>query len=206
MTIDQKLHWEKIYQDKSPKQVSWTQSVPQTSLDLIEHANLPKNAAIIDVGGGESRLVDHLLMLGYNDVSVLDISKNAIERSKQRLGNRANGVQWIEADIRAFKPTRTYALWHDRAVFHFLTNEDDIAHYKQLIYRHLNNTLIMSTFSLSGPLKCSGLPIKQYSAELLQKQFVPHVELLEGIEEKHQTPFGTTQDFICTRFKMKKID
>ena len=145
-------------------------------------------------------------MLGYSDLSVLDISKNAIERSKQRLGSKADGVQWIEADIRVFKPTRTYSLWHDRAVFHFLTNEDDIAHYKQLISRHVNHTLIMSTFSLTGPLKCSGLPIKQYSEELLQEQFAPHVELLEGIEEKHQTPFGTTQDFICTRFKIKTFD
>ena len=183
--------------------MSWTQSVPQTSLDLIEHSKLPKNAAIIDIGGGESHLVDHLLMLGYIDVSVLDISKNAIERSKQRLGSKADHVQWIEADIRSFKPTRAYSLWHDRAVFHFLTHEHEIAHYKQLIGGYVNHTLIMSTFSLSGPLKCSGLPIKQYSAELLQDQFTPHVELLEAVEEKHHTPFGTTQDFICTRFKIK---
>ena len=206
MSNERKNHWEKIYAEKSPQQVSWTQSEPTTSLNLIKAAQLPLDAPIIDVGGGESLLVDHLLKLGYSDISVLDISKNALQRCKQRLGKEAEKVKWIVTDITQFQPSRTYALWHDRAVFHFLTEEKDIEAYKRLILDHLSHSLILSTFSISGPLKCSGLPIQQYNAANLASLFTPLLELIYHQEEIHHTPFNTTQAFIYSHFTSKGIE
>ena len=204
MSSERKTHWEKIYAEKSPQQVSWTQSEPSTSLELIKAAQLPLDAPIIDVGGGESHLVDHLLQLGYSDISVLDISKNALERCQHRLGKAADKVEWIVADITQFQPTRSYALWHDRAVFHFLTQKEDIAVYKRLVSNYVSHSLILSTFSLSGPIKCSGLPIQQYDAASLASLFAPQLELVHHQEEIHQTPFNTTQAFIYTHFNRKR--
>ena len=204
MSNERKTHWEKIYAEKSPQQVSWTQSEPSTSLELIKAAQLPLDAPIIDVGGGESHLVDHLLQLGYSDISVLDISKNALERCQDRLGKAADKVEWIVADITQFQPTRSYALWHDRAVFHFLTHKEDRATYKRLVSNYLSHSLILSTFSLNGPLKCSGLPIQQYDAASLASLFAPQLELVHHQEEIHQTPFNTTQAFIYSHFNRKR--
>ena len=206
MSNERKKHWETIYTEKSPAQVSWTQSTPTASLNLINATKLPLDAPIIDVGGGESMLVDHLLDHGYKDITVLDISGNALSRCQKRLGARAKNVHWIEADITAFHPQRNYALWHDRAVFHFLTTEEDKAAYKKLVSNQVSRALVLSTFSLDGPLKCSGLPICKYNAEGLQALFAPHFELVQSHEELHHTPFNTTQAFVYTQFKVKAIE
>ena len=206
MNNERKNHWEKIYAEKSPAQVSWTQKEPSTSIDFVKTTSLPMDAPIIDVGGGESHLVDRLIELGYSDITVLDISKNALERCQQRLGKKAEKVEWIVADITQFQPSRSYALWHDRAVFHFLTHENDIKTYKNLVRNYLDHSLILSTFSLKGPLKCSGLPIQQYDSAGLASLFAPQFELVHHQEEIHHTPFNTTQAFIYTHFKSKGVE
>lgn len=206
MNNERKNHWEKIYAEKSPAQVSWTQKEPSTSIDFVKTTSLPMDAPIIDVGGGESHLVDRLIELGYSDITVLDISKNALERCQQRLGKKAEKVEWIVADITQFQPSRSYALWHDRAVFHFLTHENDIKTYKKLVRNYLDHSLILSAFSLKGPLKCSGLPIQQYDSAGLASLFAPQFELVHHQEEIHHTPFNTTQAFIYTHFKSKGVE
>ena len=206
MNNERKNHWEKIYAEKSPAQVSWTQKEPSTSIDFVKTTSLPMDAPIIDVGGGESHLVDRLIELGYSDITVLDISKNALERCQQRLGKKAEKVEWIVADITQFQPSRSYALWHDRAVFHFLTQKKEIEAYKRLVTNYLNHSLILSTFSLKGPLKCSGLPIQQYDSARLASLFAPQFELVHHQEEIHHTPFSTTQAFIYTHFKSKGVE
>jgi len=196
-----KSHWENIYTQKSPEEVSWTQKKPVLSLRWIESLALPKNAAIIDVGGGESRLVDYLLALGYSDLTVLDIAEAALNRSKKRLGLKANLVNWIQADIATFKPQKKYCLWHDRAVFHFLTHEDEVKTYVDTVVASVDQYLLMSTFSKEGPLKCSGLPITQYDAKSIAAHFTNDFKLLQQEHETHTTPFDTTQAFIYTLFK-----
>lgn len=196
-----KSHWENIYTQKSPEEVSWTQKKPVLSLRWIESLALPKNAAIIDVGGGESRLVDYLLALGYSDLTVLDIAEAALNRSKKRLGLKANLVNWIQADITTFKPQKKYCLWHDRAVFHFLTHEDEVKTYVDTVAASVDQYLLMSTFSKEGPLKCSGLPITQYDAKSIAAHFTNDFKLLQQEHETHTTPFDTTQAFIYTLFK-----
>ena len=170
MEFSNKAHWETIYTTKTPEQVSWTQEKPAISLELIEAVNLPKSAKIIDIGGGDSLLVDFLLEAGYSEITVLDISQAALDRAKKRLGSKAALVTWICSDILDFKPTEMYQLWHDRAAFHFLTQPKSIATYTELTEKHAVN-LIIGTFSESGPLKCSGLEIKQYSEKLMEISF-----------------------------------
>ncbi len=199
-----KAHWENIYTHKSPEEVSWTQEKPQLTLAWIKALNLPKDAPIIDVGGGESHLVDYLLELGYQDLSVLDISAAALKRAQKRLGEKATAVQWIETDITVFQPQRSYALWHDRAVFHFLTDQKDIKTYTALVSANVKQYLLMSTFATNGPLKCSGLPITQYSKEALVDNFSAHFKLLQHADEMHTTPFNTTQAFTCALFQKSK--
>ena len=196
-----KSHWENIYTQKSPEEVSWTQKKPVLSLRWIESLSLPKNAAIIDIGGGESRLVDYLLALGYSDLTVLDITEAALNRSKKRLGLKANLVNWIQADITTFKPQKKYIIWHDRAVFHFLTHEDEVKTYVDTVAASVDQYLLMSTFSKEGPLKCSGLPITQYDAKSIAAHFTNDFKLLQQEHETHTTPFDTTQAFIYTLFK-----
>lgn len=152
--MSHKSHWENVYESKTPDQVSWTQIVPSTSLRLIEEVAIKKNAPIIDVGGGDSNLVDYLLKEGYTNVSVLDISEKALERAKARLGEKASQVTWIVSDINTFVPTQQYAIWHDRAVFHFVTGEEDIQNYMRRIANHVSGYFIVGTFSENGPLKC----------------------------------------------------
>ena len=200
-----KAHWENIYANKSPEEVSWTQGKPILSLSWIESLALPKNAAIIDIGGGESHLVDYLLDLGYTDLSVLDISKAALQNSQTRLGEKADKVKWIEADITTFKPHKKYSLWHDRAVFHFLTQTDDIKMYTSMAASAIEDYLLLSTFSKEGPLKCSGLPITQYDVESLSAYYVNDFKLLKQANETHMTPFDTTQAFIYALFKKQHL-
>ena len=163
--------------------------------------HLPKDAPIIDVGGGESHLVDYLIDMGYSDLTVLDISQAALNRSQERLGSKANSVQWIQADITTFQPKKKYSLWHDRAVFHFLTQKEDIETYANTVSTAVDQYLLMSTFSKEGPLKCSGLPITQYDAESISANFSAAFELIQQDREVHTTPFDTTQAFIYALFK-----
>ena len=202
---ERKKHWGTIYTKKSPQEVSWTQYKPSLSLSIIASLALPKNSPIIDVGGGESLLVDHLLALGYTDISVLDISAEALARSKERLGSKADEVKWIVADITQFKPKRPYTLWHDRAVFHFLTEQKDIQYYVNTVRESVNEHLLLSTFSLDGPLKCSGLPIKQYSVQFLTDIVSSSFDLVKFEEEVHTTPFKTTQAFLYCLFNRRAL-
>ena len=195
-------HWEKIYLEKSPQEVSWTQDVPETSIEFFNDFKLSKTSPIIDVGGGESKFVDYLLEEGYQDISVLDISENAIKRAKDRLGKKSKNIKWIVCDINDFKPMKKYALWHDRAVFHFLTSDININKYVENVKLYSEN-FIVGTFSTSGPKKCSGLDITQYNKSLLSKLFEEFMVIKKIEHINHITPFETTQNFIFCSFSAK---
>ena len=199
----QQNHWNKIYATKLPSEVSWTQDVPKTSLDFVHQANLDKQANIIDIGGGDSKLVDFLLDEGFENISVLDISEQALTRAKQRLGDRATKVKWIVSDITEFAPTTTYDFWHDRAAFHFLITESQIVKYLSTARQAVieNGVVTIGTFSDCGPKKCSGLDIKQYSEEQLVSELENGFEKIKCITEDHTTPFNTTQNFLFCSFK-----
>lgn len=194
-------HWETVYETKSPDQVSWTQDVPKTSLGFIHSFGLTKSAKLIDIGGGDSRLVDFLLDEGFENITVLDISSKALEKAKQRLGDKAGKVHWIVSDITEFQPDTTYDVWHDRAAFHFLTNKDQVAKYLDTARKAVTGFLIIGTFSDKGPKKCSGLDIQQYSEETLTAQLQHGFDKIRCITEDHITPFGTTQNFLFCSFK-----
>jgi 2-polyprenyl-3-methyl-5-hydroxy-6-metoxy-1,4-benzoquinol methylase len=194
-------HWEKLYQTKKPNEVSWTQQIPKTSLDFIHSFKLRKSAAIIDVGGGDSKLVDHLLGEGFENITVLDISKKALERTKNRLGKKARKVKWIVADVTAFKSAETYDVWHDRATFHFLTTVPQITNYLETARSVVKGYLIIGTFSDKGPKKCSGLDIKRYNEEQLQLQLSSGFKKIKCITEDHITPSSTPQNFLFCSFK-----
>ncbi len=201
MTENRKTHWETVYETKSPNEVSWTQERPQTSLEFIHSFNLPKTARIIDIGGGDSKLVDYLLDEGYKNVSVLDISEKALEKAKERLGERSGKVKWIVSDITDFMPAEKYDLWHDRATFHFLTTQNQIGKYLDIAKDVVSGFLIIGTFSENGPKKCSGLDIKQYSEAQLQSQLESRFQKIRCITEDHITPFKTAQNFLFCSFK-----
>lgn len=198
---DRKTHWESVYATKQPNEVSWTQEYPKSSLDLIQSFGVSKSASVIDVGGGDSRLVDCLLDEGFQHITVLDISSHAIERAKQRLGANADRVHWIVSDILDFEPTQTYDIWHDRAAFHFLTDPTEIAKYVELLNRCCTHFAAIATFSEHGPAKCSGLEVTRYSEELLQLRLHPNFRKLGCTEEEHMTPFGTKQMFLFCGFE-----
>jgi len=207
-TYNRKAHWENIYNTKELKDVSWYQDTPTTSLNFIEKANLPKSAKIVDVGGGDSLLVDHLLQLGYYNITIVDISEVAINRAKKRLGALSEKVKWIVGDIADFNPTENYDLWHDRAAFHFLTTEKEINAYVQTVHNSLNKNgvLILATFSEDGPLKCSGIEIKQYSESTMSKLFVEGFKKDRCETINHTTPFNTIQNFVfCSFTKVKSL-
>jgi 2-polyprenyl-3-methyl-5-hydroxy-6-metoxy-1,4-benzoquinol methylase len=199
---ERKNHWNHIYETKELKDVSWFQPKPETSLDFIHEFHIPKSAKIIDVGGGDSLLVDHLLDLGYEDLTVLDISEKAIEKAKQRLGNRAEKVKWIVSDIVEFNPTEKYDFWHDRAAFHFLTTEADVTKYLEIAKNAIqpNAIIVVGTFSESGPKKCSGLEIKQYSEKSLSDKLASLFKKIKCITVNHVTPFQTIQNFVFCSF------
>ena len=201
---DPKKHWENIYQTKEPNEVSWHQEKPTTSLRLITETNLDKNARIIDVGAGDSMLVDNLLALGFRNITVLDVSSMALNRAKKRLRDKANSVKWIESDLRKFETNDRYDIWHDRAVLHFLTKEEDISRYVERVGRLLKPSgyLIVSTFSENGPKRCSGLEVKQYSIGSMKKLFCDF-EHIRSIEEEHTTPAGALQQFLYGVFKKR---
>jgi ubiquinone/menaquinone biosynthesis C-methylase UbiE len=202
-TFNRKEHWENIYSTKQLNEVSWYQPTPTTSLNLIEELNIPKTASIIDIGGGDSFLVDNLLKLGYENITILDISIKAIERAKKRLGKQSENVKWIEADASNFNPKASYDLWHDRAAFHFLTDENDIENYLKAAQKGIkpSGNLIIGTFSTEGPKKCSGIDIKQYSEDSLNHIFKDDFNKTDCKTIEHQTPFNTYQNFIFCSFK-----
>ncbi|MFZ1705148.1 MAG: class I SAM-dependent methyltransferase, partial [Saprospiraceae bacterium] len=189
--------------------VSWYQPTPQISLDFITKSNLPLTARIIDIGGGDSFLVDHLLDLGYQNVTVLDISESAINKVKRRLGDRAQKVTLIVTDVTKFNPTCTYDFWHDRAAFHFLTEEEDISKYIETAFYciELSGTVVLGTFSNNGPKKCSGIDIKQYSESSLCHRLESYFDKINCVTVDHKTPKDTLQNFTFCSFKRaKKID
>jgi 2-polyprenyl-3-methyl-5-hydroxy-6-metoxy-1,4-benzoquinol methylase len=203
MTDERKSHWENVYSTKQPHEVSWTQEVPTTSLNLIRSFAIDKSAGIIDIGGGDSNLVDFLLDEGYNNITVLDISGEALERAKKRLGPKAANVKWVVTDITAFEPAEQYAIWHDRAAFHFLTTPEQIANYVATAAKAVTGYLAVGTFSENGPKRCSGLDITQYSEEKLENTFTASFKKTDCLKEDHTTPFNTTQNFIFCSFKKR---
>lgn len=201
ISSDNKSHWENVYETKNPDQVSWTQKKPQTSLDFITSSGLGKDASIIDIGGGDSNLVDFLLEEGYENITVLDISAKALQKAQERLGDAANKVKWIATDITAFEPTEKYDIWHDRAAFHFLTKPEQVSKYIDIAEKNVNNFMIIGTFSKNGPAKCSGLDIQQYDEESLSEKFKAGFTKIKCITEDHITPFETVQNFVFCSFK-----
>ncbi len=196
-------HWDTIYSTKQPHEVSWTQENPKTSLDFIHSFHLKKDASILDVGGGDSTLVDKLLEEGYEDITVLDISEQALHRAQRRLGTKASKVKWVVSDITEFKSEKTYDVWHDRATFHFMTTAEQIANYLSEAKKYIKETgfLTIGTFSEAGPKKCSGLEIKQYTEEKLQEQLKSSFHKIKCITEDHRTPFDTLQNFLFCSFR-----
>ncbi len=203
--FNRKQHWESIYQTRQLTEVSWYQPTPEISLELIQQFNVPLNAKIIDVGGGDSFLVDHLLNLGYLNITVLDISEAAIKRAKKRLGDRSKTVKWIIADAATFEPEETYDLWHDRAAFHFLTDEKEIESYQETASNFISTTgiLLIGTFSDHGPKKCSGLVIRQYSEKSLSECFGSAFNKIKCFTTDHKTPSGSVQNFIFCSFRKR---
>ncbi|WP_312902972.1 class I SAM-dependent methyltransferase [Chryseobacterium taichungense] len=198
-------HWNTIYQSKNENEVSWYQEYPKASIELIKELNLPLSAHIIDMGGGESHLVDVLLEMGYTNISVLDISETALQKNQNRLGEKSKLVNWIATDITEFIPRQKYDLWHDRAAFHFLTAEENVKKYVSIAERTITQDgfLIMGTFSDNGPTKCSGLDTKQFTEESLKKVFERSFELKSFKYLDHSTPFNTIQNFLFCTFQRK---
>ncbi|MCC6383657.1 MAG: class I SAM-dependent methyltransferase [Bacteroidia bacterium] len=205
MAFSRKIHWDRIYQSMQPGQVSWTQNIPETSMSMIRKFNLLKSSAIIDIGGGDSKLVDCLLDEGYEDITVLDISGEAIQRAKQRLGKRADVVKWMIGDITEFEPTRTYSCWHDRAAFHFLTEPAEIKKYLEIARKAITGYLVLSTFSDKGPRRCSELDVCQYAESELTEQFQNGFDKICCLREDHITPFQTKQNFLYCSFRRQSV-
>jgi ubiquinone/menaquinone biosynthesis C-methylase UbiE len=197
--------WNDIYKSKSEQEVSWFQDVPRRSLELIDELKLAFTDPIIDIGGGESHLTAELLAKGFKDLSILDISSVALEKAKARLAGKGESVKFITSDITKFEPKVTYKLWHDRATFHFLTSIEDIETYLSIANRGIapGGYLIVSTFSKTGPEKCSGLSVSQYSEFDLKKLFAKLFDNIKCVEDTHSTPWGASQDFVYCGFKKR---
>ncbi|MBR1170682.1 class I SAM-dependent methyltransferase [Bradyrhizobium liaoningense] len=200
---DRSTHWDHVYATKGEAEVSWYQDSPAISLAMIRAAGSDRDTAIIDIGGGASRLVDALLQDGYRDVAVLDLSANALEAAKKRIGQAASTVDWIVADATTWRPARTYDVWHDRAAFHFLTDPRDRAAYVERLRSTVKpgGHVIIATFAPDGPEKCSGLPVQRHDSASLAAELGPDFELVETRSETHHTPWGSSQAFQFSRFK-----
>lgn len=185
-------HWTGVYAEKSPTDVSWYQAEPEPSLRALDRFGGEPSSSFIDIGGGASTLVDALLHRGWRDVTVLDIAASALEAAKRRLGDDAAKVRWEDADITDWQPSRRYDVWHDRAVFHFLTEPEQREAYRRALSNGVaaGGLVIMATFALDGPERCSGLPVRRYDAEMLAKELGPSLELLDSWREDHTTPWG----------------
>ena len=201
--MSRKDFWEKVYESKSLEEVGWYQPKPLHSLGLIKSLDLSNDDPIIDIGGGDSLLSDNLLELGYSDLSVLDISTEAINKAKLRHESNASRINWIHSDITEFTPQKKYKLWHDRAAFHFLTDPIDQLKYIQTCEHAIESGsfLIIGTFSITGPEKCSGIPIVQHNIEDLKVKFSKSFKYLEGLNVDHITPSGNKQNFTFCIFK-----
>ncbi|QLH09175.1 class I SAM-dependent methyltransferase [Candidatus Nitrosotenuis sp. DW1] len=202
---DTKEHWEDVWSRKKSDQISWYQDYPKTSIEMILSTNPSKDARIIDVGSGDSNLVSGLLDLGFKNITVLDISAKALKKAKERLGKRSEMVKWEECDIRRFDTNDRYDIWHDRALLHFLTSEEDLKNYVELTRKHVveGGFLILAAFSTNGPMMCSGLDTKQFSEESMKELFSNGFDHVKSFEEEHTTPFGVSQIFIWTVFRKK---
>ena len=199
-----KEHWDKVYQTKSAEEVSWFQDTPTTSMELINKFSTSKDCALIDVGGGASCLIDHLLLNGFKNTTVLDISDHGLNHSKKRLGEKKNQVQWIVQDIRDLNNKGKYDLWHDRALFHFLNSTEEKQTYLKTLKSSLtkNGVAIIYTFSEEGPLKCSGLLTSRYDQETMVELFKPFFECIHFQKETHLTPTNKQQLFNIWAFKL----
>jgi SAM-dependent methyltransferase len=205
--FNRKSHWDKIYSYKELKDLSWYQPLPATSLNFLKQFSIPTTGKIIDVGGGDSLLVDYLIELGYQDITVLDISEYALDRAKKRLGKSASKVKWIVADVTKFKPAEKYSFWHDRATFHFLTKEQEIETYLDIARQSINHSgvLVLGTFSDEGPKSCSGLQIKQYSETRMTDRLKKYFKKIKCITINHRTPFDTIQNFVFCSFRKLQV-
>lgn len=203
MTETRRTHWDKVYEKRRPEDLTWFQEVPETSLSLIRQAGIGPKAPIIDVGGGTSSLPSSLLDEGYGNISVLDVSSTALSKARERLGPRAGRVDWIEADVLRLEPSTPWALWHDRAVFHFLTSESEREAYLKVLGRGLQEGghLIMATFALDGPSRCSGLDCVRYSPNSLESLLGSEFSLRGEAKESHRTPAGGIQAFSYAWFQ-----
>jgi SAM-dependent methyltransferase len=197
--MNSQTHWDKIYREKAADAVSWYRPHLETSVALIERAVPDRCACIIDVGGGEPTLVDDLLVLGYQNLSVLDVSQTAVDVTKNRLGSNSERVQWMIADVlTAPLAPAAYDVWHDRAVFHFLTQPNQRRAYVRQVARAVKSGgyVLVSTFGPNGPTRCSGLEVVRYDAESLHAEFGVRFNMLDSVKELHKTPFGTTRQFL----------
>lgn len=199
--MSDKAHWEDVYRRREPEQLSWYQARPEQSLRLIERAAAAAGRRVIDVGGGAATLIDSLLDLDFAGLAVLDLSGVAIARAKARLGVRAGLVEWFEADVTSFEPPHRWDVWHDRAVFHFLTDPADRRAYGAVLRRALEpaGQVVIATFGPRGPQRCSGLEVVRYSAGSLAGELGPELVLVESAVEAHRTPAGATQEFLYCR-------
>lgn len=198
---DRQAHWESVYTSKGESEVSWFQELPATSIELIKAAGATRDSAIVDIGGGASRLVDSLLRQGFRAVAVLDLSEAALAAARARIGADAEKVEWIASDVTTWKPAHQYDIWHDRAAFHFLTDAGDRAAYIARLTSALRpgGQAIIGTFALDGPEKCSGLPVQRYDSTGLLRTLGDAFTLMETRSETHTTPWGTMQSFQFTR-------
>lgn len=203
MTSEPQDHWTKVYEEKSPSAVSWFQPEPAPSLHALDRLDTDPSSPFIDVGGGASNLVDALLDRGWQDITVLDIAASALEAAKRRLGEKGNVVHWEVADVTDWKPTRQYGVWHDRAVFHFLTAPEQRKAYRQTLEAGVapNGLVIMATFALDGPEKCSGLPVQRYDSATLSAELGDNFRMVEAWREEHSTPWNATQSFNWCAFR-----
>ena len=203
--MDRKSHWQRVYATKEPTAVSWYQAHADRSVDLIRAIGVTLGAAIIDVGSGASRLIDDLVAQGYSNITALDLSGSALAATRARLGERGRGVHWMEADVtRASLPAGAFDIWHDRAVFHFLTEPGERRAYVDAATRSLKpgGHVIVATFAEDGPMKCSGLPVQRYSPRELHSEFGPRFELVRSEREVHLTPSGAEQRFVYCCFRL----
>jgi len=198
-------HWEQVYRTKAPTEVSWYQSSVETSLGFLERAGAGLSARVIDVGGGASVFVDRLLDLGFSRPAVLDIADAALDAARARLGPQASAIEWIVTDVTTWRPSAPFNVWHDRAVFHFLTDPEARAGYAEALTSGLRpgGALIVATFSPDGPERCSGLPVQRWSVEALAAEFGPSFDLQESRLEQHRTPSGSLQAFTWALFRRR---
>ena len=200
---DAQHHWNTVYQTKSFNESSWFEETPALSISFFDKTRLPRTARLIDVGAGESRLVDYWLAQGYRNITLVDISEKALERTRHRLGQRGKSINWVVADAATFVPSEPYDFWHDRATLHFLTQEPHARHYAQTIGQYLRPAghLVVGTFDENGPDRCSGLIVRHYSETTLSQLLAGWLRKVECLTYRHQTPARTEQAFIFCHFQ-----